>query len=305
MRASPPVRNWIIDSDRRMGLVSDPPTSRDLASSSRIFCDVAKNNWPNVEWDWQSLLFYGWSMKFTTPVAAILLFGGTLFGQLASPPSRPQTFHVWGTIKDPLAGVIPGVKVTFQSEPLTTTVTTNKVGVYEADLPLGDYSMTAQGPRGFRFYRRPLFRVTSPATVVLNATLLVGNPCGDITIFNSSGEPITDEQWKASTENCRREELIQIPSGDGTPFQLSILYGSRALVGSTYSYNGEKTHQYEAPVFVTYNLFSLHADKVIYDAENRTIEASGNVVAVNEVGTDQRADSMVFKIENGQVTLLR
>jgi hypothetical protein len=222
-------------------------------------------------------------MKFAIPVPlAVLLFCGPLFGQPASLPTRPQTFHVRGTIKDPLAGVIPGVKVTFQSELLTMTVTTNNVGVYEADLPLGDYTMTARGPRGFRFYRRPLFHVTSQATVALNATLLVGR-----------------------TDTCGGEELIPIPSGDGLPFKLSVRYGSRTTVGSTYSYIGEKTPQYEAPVFAVYNLFSLQADKVTYDVEKRTMEASGNVVAVNELGTSQRADSMVFKIENGQVAPLR
>jgi len=122
-----------------------------------------------------------------------------------------------------LEGVIPGVKVTFQNEQLTRTVITNNVGVYEADLPLGDYTMTAQGPLGFRPCRRPLFRLPS-ATAILNATLLVGNPCGDMIIVNYSGEPVTDEQWNAATERCRGEELIPIPSGDGLPLQLSIRY---------------------------------------------------------------------------------
>jgi hypothetical protein len=221
-------------------------------------------------------------MKFAIPVPlAVLLFCGTLFGQSATPP-RPQTFHVRGTIKDPLAGVIPGVKVTFQSELLTTTATTNNAGVYEADLPLGDYTMTAQGPRGFTLYRRPLFHVTSQAPVALNATLFVGH-----------------------TDTYGGEQLIPIPSQSGLPFKLSIRYRSRTTVGSTYSYIGEKTPQYEAPVFVVYNLFSLQADKVSYDVEKRTIEASGSVVAVNELGTSQRADFMVFKIENGQVVPLR
>jgi hypothetical protein len=244
-------------------------------------------------------------MKFATPVPlAVLLFGTTLFGQSASPPTWPQTFHVRGTITDPIAAVIPGVKVTFQSVSLTTTVTTNNVGVYEADLPLGDYTMTVQGPRGFRFYRRPLFRVASPVSAVMNATLLVGPPCGDMVMIR--GTQVTAEQERGiSTDDCEREDLIRVPSGNGMPFQLSILYGSRALVGSMYSYIGEKTHEYESPVFVAYNLFSLQADKVSYDAEKQTIEASGNVVAVNELGTTQRANSMVFKIENGQVTLLR
>jgi len=73
----------------------------------------------------------------------------------------------------------------------------------------------------------------------------------------------------------------------------------------SYSYTGERTREYHTPVFVAYNLFSLQADKVSYDVQKRTIEASGNVIAVNESGASQRADSMALKIENGQVTPLR
>jgi hypothetical protein len=236
---------------------------------------------------------------------AVLLLCTALFGQSATTAAQAQTFHVQGTITDPLEAVIPGVKVTFQNQQLTTTVTTNNVGVYEADLPLGDYTMTAQGVPGFRIYHRPLFRVMSPTTAILNATLLVGNPCGDMVIGNSSGESVTDEQWRAATERCRGEELIPIPSRDGLRLQLSIRYGNRTPVGHTYIYTGEKTRQYETSVFVVYNLFSLQADKVTYDIQRQTIEATGNVIAVNELGTHQGANSMAFKIEDGQVTPLR
>ena len=240
-------------------------------------------------------------MRFAISVLlAVLLFCVTLFGQSATPATQPQTFHVRGTITDPLEGVIREVKVTFQNEQLSRTVTTNNIGVYEADLPLGNYTMVAQGPSGFRLYRRPLFHLTLPSSAILNATLLVGNPCGDMIIVNGSGEPVTDEQWKAATEHCRGEELIPIPSGDGLPLQLSIRYGSRTPIGGIYSYVGEKTRQYQTPVFVAYNLFSPQADKVTYDVQKRTIEARGNVTAVNESGATQRADSMSFKIENGR-----
>jgi hypothetical protein len=139
---------------------------------------------------------------------------------------------------------------------------------------------------------------------MLNATLFVVGPCSDMIIFNVSGEQVTDEQRRALTENCPSEELISVPSGNGLPFQLSILSGSRTTVGDTCSYIGEKTPQYQAPVFVAYNLFSLQADKVIYDQQKRTIEASGHVVATDGSGVTSRADSMAFKIENGQVALL-
>jgi len=145
----------------------------------------------------------------------------------------------------------------------------------------------------------------SPTIAILNATLLVGNPCGDMVVANSSGEPVTDEQWRVATEHCSGEELIPIPSRDGLRLELSIRYGSRTPVGSAYSYTGEKTRQYETPVFVVYNLFSLQADKVTYDMQRQTIEATGNVIAANELGVTQRANSMAFKIDDGQVAPLR
>jgi hypothetical protein len=56
----------------------------------------------------------------------------------------------------------------------------------------------------------------------------------------------------------------------------------------------------EIPVFVAYNLFTLRADRVVYDVQSRTLEATGNVVAENADGTIQRADSMKFRVENGE-----
>jgi hypothetical protein len=104
---------------------------------------------------------------------------------------------VRGTITDPLDAVVPGAKVTLQNEQLNKVVDTNNAGIYEADLPLGSYTMMVQ-MRGFRLYRRPLFRVTTaPSNIILNATLLVGDPCGDMIVVNSSGEPATNEQYIA------------------------------------------------------------------------------------------------------------
>jgi hypothetical protein len=55
---------------------------------------------------------------------------------------------------------------------------------------------------------------------------------------------------------------------------------------------------------VAYNLFTLQADHIVYDVQRSTLEAMGDVVVENADGTTQRADSMTFKIENGEATLL-
>jgi hypothetical protein len=249
----------------------------------------------------ESPFFDGWPMQSAISIPAVLLFCVTLLWQSATLATRPQTFHIRGTITDSLEAVIRGVKVTFRNEQLTMNVTTDNQGFYEAELPLGEYTMTAQGPPGFPPYERPLFRVTSPASAILNVTLLVENSCGDAIIVDSSGESFTADQWKAATIRCRGEDRILIPSNDGLPLQLFIRYGTRKAIGEIHSYTGEKTGQYQAPVFLTYNLFSLRAYELTYDAKNRMIVAHGNVVAVNELGSTIRAYLMTFKIENDQV----
>lgn len=246
----------------------------------------------------------GMSTVFTMRVAtavplAVCLVFGSLSGQSASPATRAQTFHIKGTITDPLEAVIRGVRVTFQSGQSTTTVIANGVGVYEADLPLGDYTMTVVSP-GFRTYKRPLFRVRSPMNPTFDAMLAVGGGgCGDMIIVNSSGGAPTGDQVRAATAGCSHEDLFPIPSDDA-PLELLIRFGNRVPSHSTYTYTKEKD-PYQMPIFVAYNLFSLQANCVIYHAEQRTLEATGNVVIEDESG-QHRADSISLKIENGRAT---
>jgi lipopolysaccharide assembly outer membrane protein LptD (OstA) len=61
----------------------------------------------------------------------------------------------------------------------------------------------------------------------------------------------------------------------------------------------------EDPVFVAYDLFSLQADHVSFNAKQRKIEASGDVVVTNESGETRHADSMAFKVEDGRAIPLQ
>jgi lipopolysaccharide export system protein LptA len=231
----------------------------------------------------------------------VLLFCAALFGQSATPSAAPQTFHIRGTIEDTGGSAIFGVRVAFQNEQLSKVVLTNDAGVYDADLPLGDYTMTAQGVN-FRPYRRPLFRVTSPISLDFDLTLRHYGSC-DILVFNGSGKVSPQEWATAQQDSCLQEDFLPVPFGD-VPLQLSIRYGSRTATVNAYSYTAENTNPGKTPVFVAYNLFTLHADRVLYDSKAHTVEASGNVVVVNEPGTIQRANSLTFKIDNGKVTIV-
>lgn len=227
----------------------------------------------------------------------ILLLCAVLFGQSAPNTTEKPKFHVKGTIRNITGEPIFRAKVAFRNEQLNKSVLTNDSGIYEADLPLGDYTMTAQG-LGFRPYRRPLFRVTSATTLDFDVTLRDFASC-DVLVFNDSGK-VTPEDWVAAqNEACLREDMLAIGSVRA-PFQLSVRYGSRSLSGQLYSYDGEKNGSVEIPVFVAYNQLTLQANKVVFDSVKKTIAASGNVVFVDEPETVRRADSMTFKVENGR-----
>jgi hypothetical protein len=241
-------------------------------------------------------------MFSTTSVSlTVLLLCSTAFGQPAT--AATQTFHVRGAITDQSGGVIPAAKVAFQNTQFDKIVTTNERGFYEADLPFGNYTMTAQVV-GFKLYRRPLFRVTSTETIVFDFTLPVQPTC-DLTVVRTDGGTATPEDLKAAEkEFCLREDSFSVPSSDGVPFQVWIRYVKHTAFGHRYFYTGKKTPN-DDPVIVAYNLFSLRADEVTYDTKSRTISAVGNVVAVDEAGITQRVDAMNIKFENGQATAVR
>jgi hypothetical protein len=73
----------------------------------------------------------------------------------------------------------------------------------------------------------------------------------------------------------------------------------------SYVYSGERLTAGDllTPVFVEYNFFSLQADEVVYDVKSRTIKANGNVSIEDDSGK-RRANSMTFRMENGQATPL-
>jgi hypothetical protein len=245
-------------------------------------------------------------IKFAGTSLVTLLLCTALIAQGTPVTPQSQTFHLKGTISAPNGAVIPGVKITFQSKRLNKTVFTNDVGLYEADLPLGNYSMTPE-IFGFRIYRQLRLQITSPRDFVVNATAYPARMTCDIVVGNRSGDPATPEQRLESEKNlCGGEDIFPLPSDGGAPSQLFIQYPKRRPIDGGYVYSGDKLTIGDllTPVFVEYNLFSLQADEVIYDLKNWTIKASGNVVVANKSGPTQRANSMTFQIENGQATPL-
>jgi hypothetical protein len=238
-----------------------------------------------------------------TTMIAVPLLCATLVGQSATPSTRHQTFHVHGSVRNCVDFVLAGALVEFQGKGSGKTVAVDDEGFYTAELPVGPYTMKVHFPGGsLQDYQRPLFRVTSPTSLTLNVTLNPAKPSCELMGTVSRPDLTVDDYRNA----CGDEEFFPAPSEDGLPFQLYIRYPRRQPTDQGYIYrSGRIVSDLDASVFVAYNLFTLQADQVAYDAKRRTLEASGNVVVVNETGVSQHADSVTFKIENGQAIQLR
>lgn len=219
-----------------------------------------------------------------------LLACTTVFGQSAPPTTRLQTFHIRGTIRTAAhpGDYVQGAKVTFAGQNARKTISTNKQGFYEVDLPVGTYTMDVEpSEESLQEYQRPLFRVALPTSLTLDVIL-------DPQIFCDPGVPAPGHV-PADYSPCREVDLFSVPSEDGIPFQVLIRCFARWKTESGYAYGAVNN-----PVFVAYNLFTLRADHVTYDVQAKILRASGRVVTTNSDGATQRADSMAFKIENGQ-----
>jgi hypothetical protein len=215
---------------------------------------------------------------------------------------------------------VVGVKVTFESEKGSKTVATNRRGNYEADLPVGLYTMTAEPlSPAVETYKRPLFRASSSETVVFDMSLDIYEKRSCELGNAPPGSHISN--WDREKNACGGADSFAIPSEDGVPFQLYVRFGRRQPTNTGYVYSApvdfsvipEPSYVYRSgrnpptlgtPVFVAYNLFTLRADHVTYDEKNQTLHANGKVVVVNEKGETQRADSMTFRVENGEATPL-
>lgn len=231
----------------------------------------------------------------------VLLVCVSVSAQSAPPHSR--TFRVHGTIRASTGSIVPRAEVTFKGEQITKTISSDSRGRYSAELPIGTYTMTASSA-GVEKYRRPLFRVESARTITLSITFYPDAPNCD-PVFSRLASPDGTPKSPPPTQDdyndvCGGRDYLPIPSGGGLTFDLLIQYSNRQRADDKSTYR----HDARGPVFVAYNLFSLEADKVIYDVKSRTIAATGNVVVADGSGTTRHAESLGFRIEDGKVVPL-
>lgn len=216
--------------------------------------------------------------------------------------NRPTTFHVEGTIRRGDSGVA-GVGVKFEAKDTSKTVFSNQSGFYKADLPFGFYTMAASLGRGQKYRRR--FLVTSRRLVVLDVAFFDDPDCDPVfpRITHSDGTPISREPTQDDYNDvCGGSDYVSIPSEAGEPFELLVHYASRRRSDTEITYT---SYGGRGPVFAAYNLFTLSADKVVYDAAEEKITASGGVVTRDQSGKTKHVAAAIFKIENGKALIIQ
>ena len=205
----------------------------------------------------------------------------------------PPTFHISGTVLS-CGKPYPYARVALEKDTPKSFVylKVNKAGVYEADLPLGVYSVSA-----FEMSHPRRIRVTSPTSAVVDIYLPAPVMC-DLVIVTRDGESPTPEQEADRTRACYGEEYHSVPSREGVPFEVD-LSGLEPGANICSRAKANKMHR----EFATYNIFSVHADRVAYHAAERTIEAKGNVVFRDESG-ERTATAATFHVQDGQAVLV-
>jgi hypothetical protein len=212
---------------------------------------------------------------------------------------------VHGTIRTFTGSIVPRAEVTFKGEQFSKNISSDSQGGYSAELPVGAYTMTVSSA-GVEKYRRPLFRVASSRTVVLDVTMyppLRSCDSGTISVARPDGTPektetaVTPDEFR---DECGGWDRFPIFSGEDGSFDLLVRYYSRRRR------DGERIYDsgFKNPVLVTFNLFTLTADHVTYDITNRTLIATGDVRTTNGAGVSTHANSINFRIENDRVLRL-
>lgn len=245
--------------------------------------------------------------KFSLRLGVAILVGSAVANGQALQKRGPGNFCVEGEIDTSANIPVPGAEVALlQQGRIVSTVRANSKGHYSANLPFGSYTMTVRSHEldGILDYTRPDFSVYRSRRIVFDIVLRIAQQTCDLgmtgRVPESSREPRPELSPEDAKNACGGNDRFPVPSEASEPFEVGIDYPTRRPTGSGYVYGGDRANSL-GQVSVAYNLFSLEADKVIYDVKTRTIAASGNVVVADGSGTTRHADSLGFRIENGHV----
>lgn len=202
-------------------------------------------------------------------VASVMSFGAP---RHKSSSTAQATGQLSGTVMDINGARIADAKVTIEGAGTTHTVTTSEDGTYEADLTLGIYRIRVNSP-GFCPTRRAAFNVQPSTAVTFDFTLVV---CALENVLTGEDGKYTGEVHRYRMPF--KEEEFPVKSASVSPLNLLIQYGGRLKKKNVIRYKGFKIDSKSLGVIVSYNLLTIHADKVRFDRQTLQLEAEGSLI---------------------------
>lgn len=220
-------------------------------------------------------------------------------GQATKPPKKPLAFQVQGTISDQSGNTLPDIEIVFTGAEHNRTIRADGVGAFESSLPVGLYTMQV-AVSGDTRYQRPIFRVSKPSEITIDAVLRL------IPMCNTSVAPLNESRSDAEAKSavpalCDQQNVFQ----SDAPFQVYVRYRNKRRDGDTREYDGATRPVYD-PVFLAYNLFAVEADHVTYNPYSGAIRAQGNVVvrdSSKDEYKEEYGDWMTFRLTKGGAKL--
>jgi hypothetical protein len=210
-----------------------------------------------------------------------------------------STFHVSGIVTQ-LGSPAPNLWITFEG-PSVTSVKADLAGRYEAELPLGVWTVAVVVSSGVAMAATAtlshprVFRVTAPTSLVIDLYLnAVG--CAGVRMATPDGRPPTPQELSQKDEVCQGRTPFSLPSDDAVPFEVVVGQVPPSLCSMMHADQKACERQ-----FATYNLLTVYADKVVFTRYlgGGLLEASGNVVVKDDHG-EYRRDLANFFIGGGR-----
>ncbi len=137
-----------------------------------------------------------------------------------------------GTVTDSSSAVLPGatVRVVNDDTQVTTTLTTNEAGVYNAkNLIPGTYTVEAS-LSGFRTAVRKAVTLEVNASLKVDVTLQLGPTSESVTVIADA--PLLETQQTNLGQTVTQRQIEQLPSGVGTkPVQSDSARGGCVAAG--------------------------------------------------------------------------
>jgi len=224
----------------------------------------------------------------------ILLFSLCGIGQVVNVPS------VKGFVKDSDGSLIVDASVVLSSEDgrVVSTKTTDKG--YSFVVPSGIYSIEVDGGSGFgRQIRGPftLGAKTSTLDFVIFPERLV------VSKYNGNSNSAYDDirLSKEILEDLTLQNTGRIRTG-------KIRYGKKERCGEKWCFTTSTAvkpgkEAVRARPELTYNLFSIHADRIEFDPQNRVIVAIGNPIEVDNGVVHRFNRSVRINVIRGRIRL--